>query len=220
MKATTAGCTGAPSSTSIICNARSLSGGLPSRIARSLAAASTRAERTCRCSGPDVWEDIADVAEGPRHHTGNRYSDRSLFGGRGPKGEHSRACHICGEVGHIKRDCPDNDKFSGGGGGGGGGGRGGGRSRLQCYNCAEIGHIASMCPVPQMLQLRGIRPHLARLPAVRHRGNCCEALRRAGILVSRECSLPQASRGTRSRVQDDNADGSRPPFRAIQRAAR
>ena len=63
-----------------------------------------------------------------------------------------KACHTCGEVGHLKRDCPQGD----GGRGRGARGRGGRGSRgarsdtakadKACLKCGEKGHLKRNCP--------------------------------------------------------------------------
>ncbi|XP_065001840.1 cold shock domain-containing protein 4-like [Musa acuminata AAA Group] len=81
---------------------------------------------------------------------GYGFNDRGGQGGGGG----GRACYVCGEAGHMARDCYQ------GGSGGGGGGRAcyncGGTGHMArdcqqggggaCYNCGEMGHFAKECP--------------------------------------------------------------------------
>jgi cellular nucleic acid-binding protein len=45
----------------------------------------------------------------------------------------TRACHICGETGHIKRDCPQNDGSTP-------------ATQSTCHICGEVGHLKRECP--------------------------------------------------------------------------
>ena len=58
-------------------------------------------------------------------------------------------CYNCGELGHIKRDCPI--PLCGGyvchDSGYGGGAAAAADTRV-CYNCGEVGHISRDCPIP------------------------------------------------------------------------
>ena len=60
--------------------------------------------------------------------SGSKWNDRPppAFGSSGKP-----ACHECGEVGHMKRDCPR---------------LAGARERIQCHKCGGFGHYARDCP--------------------------------------------------------------------------
>lgn len=46
-----------------------------------------------------------------------------------------KACHTCGEVGHLKRDCPQ-----------GGAGGDGAAAPKACHTCGDVGHLKRECP--------------------------------------------------------------------------
>ena len=58
-----------------------------------------------------------------------------LIAERKKTGGDSRACHSCGQTGHVKAACPSR----------GGGGGGGGLSSIVCRNCNGRGHKAAEC---------------------------------------------------------------------------
>ena len=43
----------------------------------------------------------------------------------------TKACHLCGDAGHLKRDCPQND---------------GTQTAPACHICGEVGHLKRDCP--------------------------------------------------------------------------
>ena len=54
-------------------------------------------------------------------------------------------CYICGQIGHIKMDCPSNQSDSTVGGLNGAAWDHD-RSAVECYGCGKYGHIRSDCP--------------------------------------------------------------------------
>ncbi|MBA0747370.1 hypothetical protein Gogos_004286 [Gossypium gossypioides] len=109
--------------------------------------------------GEDGRAKAVDVTPLPRSRRGGGR-------GRGGRGGYRRggyggdgACYNCGKMGHLPRDCYQDDggitRYSGGRGddvgskrygrGGGGSGRGEGRAGGQCFICGEEGHLARDC---------------------------------------------------------------------------
>ena len=60
----------------------------------------------------------------------------SSSGSAGSRWSSSSVCCQCGQVGHVKRDCPVRGQTGGAGLGTGG----------KCYNCGQAGHLGSVCP--------------------------------------------------------------------------
>eukprot|EP00656_Telonema_subtile_P016921 TRINITY_DN18977_c0_g2_i1.p1 TRINITY_DN18977_c0_g2~~TRINITY_DN18977_c0_g2_i1.p1 ORF type:complete len:256 (+),score=57.64 TRINITY_DN18977_c0_g2_i1:1-768(+) len=73
------------------------------------------------------------VTKAPRRGKGGR-QDRAAAAAPYSKmrsdGGGSRECHICGEQGHLARNCPDNAASA----------------EVECYSCSGFGHISRDCP--------------------------------------------------------------------------
>ena len=59
---------------------------------------------------------------------------------KGKKGK--GACHVCGEEGHLKRDCPQNENKAAAGTG------------KSCWNCGVVGHLTRDCDQPEVRRRR------------------------------------------------------------------
>ncbi|KAG9289087.1 hypothetical protein G9A89_022396 [Geosiphon pyriformis] len=79
--------------------------------------------------GNDSYNDGYDTYGDKGHSGGVSLNKQRGFGGD---------CRICGEEGHMARDCPEKRQGGFGGGGGGGG---------ACHRCGEEGHFARDCSI-------------------------------------------------------------------------
>ncbi|POM61490.1 Universal minicircle sequence binding protein (UMSBP), partial [Phytophthora palmivora] len=67
-----------------------------------------------------------------------------------------RKCHNCGQVGHIRRDCPEAPSQEGG--------FGGYNSGAACFGCGKVGHLKRDCPTSAGGRACHDWPHPSRLP--------------------------------------------------------
>ncbi|KAF3510678.1 hypothetical protein F2Q69_00005946 [Brassica cretica] len=69
---------------------------------------------------------------------GGRVFRGALSGGPRPR---TSTCFTCGQLGHVRRDCPNVGQF-----------QSAGPSHITCFTCGEQGHYATLCPHTHLSQ--------------------------------------------------------------------